>query len=433
MSTKTSNKSLSSYWVGIPSGRRSYYLRFQEKGKSNSTWISLDTTSAPEANRRAKLKFDAFHAGRHDALKATSGRNDFPKIGELCDLYKVNATVADKNHPVNSLLRIVMIARGCTKEQARELRSDILTEDLIYQFRSNHRAACKQAGEEISKIGVNSRITNARSVFTEPKLFFPGLTLPDLTGFREAKGEKNAGEEAGFEPLPAGLIERMDAAAHLLRELQPDMLRGYVLVRNFGLRTIEVQKAIGSWFTSEPTADDPGRVVLTVRNRARNPRSGETGSKVKNGRVRFIVVPPEFRELFAGFQSEEFIIMPKGTVGARERFIQRTLSAWFRQFIPDRVGSTYELRKHAGSEVLTRTGKIAEAAAFLGDSMATAEKWYAKWLKVVDAAGPAAIEAPKGTLPLHNAAVELLALLDAGVNGETLVGAKDRLRVLVAA
>jgi hypothetical protein len=423
---------LSSYWVGIPPKRKSYYLRFQEKGKKNSTWVSLDTTNEKEAKVRAKLKFDAYHDGRHAALRATAGRNDFPTIGTLCDLYKANATVSDPGHPINSLLRIICIARGCTKEQARALRSDILTDDLVYQFRTNHRAACKQEGRPVSKIGVNSRLTAARSMFTEPKLFYPGETLPDLQGFKDAHGERNASEEAGFEPFEPGLIERMDKAAWLLRELQPDMLRGYVLVRNFGLRTIEVQKAVGAWFTASPLLDDPSRVLLVVRNRARNARRGTAETRIKNGRARFIVVPPEFRDLFAGFEPEQHVLLPTATAPARQRFIQRTLSAWVRQFIPDRVGSTYELRKHAGSEVLTRSGKIAEAAAFLGDSVATAEKWYAKWLKEVGAAVGEVVEAPKGTLQLHNAAVELLALLDAGVTGEALESSKARLRAAIA-
>lgn len=417
----TSSSSVRTYWVGLRAGKsKSYYVRFKEPGKKWPTWISLDTTSMAEARTRAKREFDAAMNRRHDQLRPTAMKNSFATLGEISEAYTAAADVDRPGSRAGALIRVVEIATGSSRQAVLDMRADVLTAELVASYRVSARRLTK------SKYAINSRLIQAKSVFADTKTTMPALTLPDLTAFRTAQGERNAAEDVGFVPFSPEVLPAMERAAEAVRESQPDLYRAFILFRNFGLRLIEARHVRGSWFETR-TIEGRQRHVLTIRRR------DSEGFTVKNRVERFLIVPDDLWPIFADIAPEDFAIMPRATPGQRQRFTDRTMSDWVRQFIPDRQKSTYELRKNAGSEVLTRTGSLSEAAKFLGDSEATAAKWYAAFLNAVHAAGTAPVEAASSQTRLVAAASELLALLDARVNGDTLQAAKDRLRSLIAA
>jgi hypothetical protein len=65
--------------------------------------------------------------------------------------------------------------------------------------------------------------------------------------------------------------------------------------------------------------------------------------------------------------------------------LQREVSRWIREFIPDRNKTLHELRKEFGSQVLKRTGSIGAAAEALGDTVETARAYYLTQLRPAEA------------------------------------------------
>ena len=395
----SSPKSTRTYRVAIPKGRASYYLMFYPGRGKNERMLSLDTTSLPEAKKRARLKFDAEMDGRLDALQQTAARQTAPTLETIFELYRTHSTTADPSDAILALARMVEITLGITRDQVLEQRVTILTEQLVDDFLAAGRAAAKRDGRVYRPFGANSRLASAKSLFANPRIF-RHLAMPDLNGFRHAKGERKAGVDLGFRPFAAGEIEAMDAAAAEARAEHPMIWRAYMLFRHFGLRPIEAAHVRGSWF--EPLA---GRIHLAIRDRP------EEGFTIKNSVPHFIAVPEHLLEVFGGVAKDEFLIAPATTPGQREKWLKRDFSQWVRRWVPDRLKSTYELRKHAGSEVYSRAG-VEAARYFLGHTdIQTTTKWYAAWLKSVDAAGPTAPAAPD---PLVVAAHGLLAAIAEG-------------------
>ena len=58
----------------------------------------------------------------------------------------------------------------------------------------------------------------------------------------------------------------------------------------------------------------------------------------------------------------------------------RAISRWMTTLGWGRIKKSHELRKLAGSIWITKTGSLAAAAAMLGDSHSTTERYYAKIL-----------------------------------------------------
>lgn len=417
----TSKHSLSTYRIRIPKGRSSYYLVFRKKGATSDTWITLDTKSKPEALVRGKAKFVAYQEGRHEALRATAGTNNWPTLEEIFKSFETHTSVKNPRNVVNSTLRIVEIAFDISRADALQKRADIFAPELVAKYRENSIALARENEVSFNKVSFNARLLHAKSLFTDIPRLYPGLKLPDVTKFRLAKGEKKASVDAGFVPLPPGTIERMETAAEACRDSTPQIRRAFLIFRYFGLRPIEAEALRGGWFEHSD-----GKMYLAIRNRP------SEGFEIKNAIEHFIEVPEFLRAEFEGLDPDAFYIQPEMTANLRHRFVGRTVSDWVRQFIPGRQKTTYELRKLAGSEVYMRDG-VEAAKYFLGHSdIQTTQKWYAAWLRRVGAAGSRAIPVSAPMMELQTAAAELLDVLDGGVTGQPLRDAKAKLRDILA-
>jgi len=89
--------------------------------------------------------------------------------------------------------------------------------------------------------------------------------------------------------------------------------------------------------------------------------------------------------LVAGREGDGYIVVPADELrragGNAHTLIYRTLSALVRPHVhPEARKTTYELRKLAGSAILTETDSLEAAAAFLGNSPEVCRKNYARFL-----------------------------------------------------
>lgn len=107
----------------------------------------------------------------------------------------------------------------------------------------------------------------------------------------------------------------------------------------------------------------------------------------------------QWRQLAPCADPYGFIVPREHETGAHNQV--RCLNAWLGEYLPDRQKKLHELRKHSGSEVLTQSGNIVAAAAFLRDSIKTTEKHYASFLKPV--AGLSRYEIPAVRRNKHTA------------------------------
>ena len=218
--------------------------------------------------------------------------------------------------------------------------------------------------------GLNGTIRNVKSLFRPRtvKKKFGDLTLPDLREFREVEYLRHSDE--GFEPWPTEVYEAMHAASEVLRAERPEMWLVNAMLRRLGLRDEELLKARREWIEVDA---DTGRAWLRIENR------GSEFSVLKHGRGRRLELDAELQGVL--LPREGFLIGGDGWSDcARYELIYKVHSQWLRRFIPDRAKSNHELRMHAGSIVYTLYG-LEAAAVFLGHkSVATTERYYARWL-----------------------------------------------------
>lgn len=234
--------------------------------------------------------------------------------------------------------------------------------------------------------GLNTTIRNVRALFRSKmiELKFADLKLPPLDDLKRLP--KLPAAKGGFRPWPAGVYERMDAAAAELRTTDPELWLVNVCLRFLGLRACELLAARREWITT--SAD--GRAWLNVQDHhADDAEDDEEASfeMVKHGAARRL----ELNEVLkaALLPRTGWLIAPELATSdsletcedARHALIYRRHSEWLRQFIPDRRKSNHELRMYAGSLVAKAHG-LEAACYFLGHtSLVTTQAFYWAWLK----------------------------------------------------
>lgn len=243
--------------------------------------------------------------------------------------------------------------------------------------------------------GLNTTIRNVRALFRSKmiELKFANLKLPPLDDLKRLP--KLPAAKGGFKPWPAGVYERMDAAAAELKETDYELWLVNVCLRFLGLRACELLAARREWIT---TSED-GRAWLNVQDHhAEDAEDDEEASfeMVKHGAARRLelnailkdallprtgwLIAPEMEGVLQG----HFARGKRGfswSEDARHALIYRRHSEWLRQFIPDRRKSNHELRMYAGSLVAKQHG-LEAASYFLGHtSLVTTQAFYWAWLK----------------------------------------------------
>ena len=365
----------------IGGGEQEHYsVKFRIKGKQ--ILRSLGTGDKKLAKQRAADLKRELEEGHWEVLEKSKLRSDLASIGEIVALYKgdpkkgrlgiraVNETIRAATVPrnANMLLNLLHHATGTDREGCGELRTDVLTEDLIQKFKVNY---LKPAGEDVekresAKRGANAVILQARSLFTPVAMgLYKGLKLPDLGKFRKAPGCKVKKRE--LVPIDDALIEKINAAAAPLKESDPALYVVHLCFKYLGMRNIEICAARKGWI--ERNADGSGWMAVVQRpdfdpkgNQRRIPIAAE--------------VMGELDELTPDLEEEDYLVAaPHKT--ARKFLVDKAHSEFMRPFTLKHPKTSYELRRWAGSVIYSTFGPV-EAKNFLGHkSLATTETHYA--------------------------------------------------------
>lgn len=356
-------------------GSPNYYVRFEHLGKKylRSTGTPVMAAAKVKAGRLiASVKGDGKEAER---MKL---RNDHATLEDILKRFedKAEATLEIGKRTVQgycSALRSILKEVMGKEVNLGQVKATALTSVLLEEFKTRRRQkATGFVAVERAKRTANSTITQARSMFTKDALpIYEGLRLPDLKEFKEVS-KFGLQQDTAYRPIPAVVIAEMEREAReSLRETSPAQYLGYLMAIRLGMRDCEIVASRWEWLEEWPTGT---QMAILVRE--------DFAPKGAEGRVPVSEeVLAELRALGGPRERGKGFILPGATPTARNEAIYRELSTWVRGFLPDRVKSVHELRKHAGSIVVTQTKSLVHAQRFLRHrSVATTERHYATLL-----------------------------------------------------
>ncbi|MEI6036073.1 MAG: hypothetical protein WCS65_17545 [Verrucomicrobiae bacterium] len=350
-----------------------FYIRKEIGGKA--LWKCLDSPLARIATTNAHAWLDALQLaaadGKWERLDPVRSKTPWASIGEILACYIDRAPAAGQidqrsaNGNASSLRSLLRAATAC--EDPDLLRADILTEATARTYLEKTRAGAR------SESGIRSTLVQARSVFAPSLLYiYAGMRLPDLKGFRVAI-RFDTGADVGFVPFAPEMIAKMESAALALRQCDPATWHCYMLMSRLGMRNIEVERATLGWLRP----DDEGHWHLDI-------------PETKDGLARHLQLPDDLSaRVIREIAGDGPHLIPARNITERSAICQREINRFAGQFITDRSKTAYELRKWAGSLVWSTQGSEA-AQYFLGHrSIATTERYYARFLRPVRAVSAA--------------------------------------------
>jgi len=354
-----------------------FHLRFQCNGKD--VVRSLGTTTESVAKEKAKQVIEAQMNGDLVKSRSLKMRSDYSTLREVTDIYVVKFGIdarrrrTAKNN-VGALEKIVRVAAGSDLDKAR---TSILTGELVRKFESVEEQRIEkdrngfviQESELRVRTSIGSWLKQARSVFKRSHMaWFEDLALPDLESFR-TQGVTNP-ERPRPRPLDDHVMLKINAAAPALARDNPRCYIAHLLFKFLGMRNSEQKMARKSWIVRSPT----GGAKLGVIYRP------EEGFKPKKKTERWIPLAPtvlaELEKYWTTSPDGDYLV-PADHKTERGDIIDDQHSAWCGQWIKDRSKVSYELRRHAGSLVYRKTGKIEHVQQFLGHAdLKTTMEWY---------------------------------------------------------
>jgi integrase len=286
----------------------------------------------------------------------------------------------------SALLRLARVAA----DDAEAARLDVvLCKENLERFYAQGQGREGKGVNWVNRLpcngGLNSTIRNARALF-KPKMLelkFAALKLPPLDDLKRLP--KLPQQRGGFVPWPAGVYERMVAAAEGLRESEPDLWLVNAMQRFLGLRNCELLAARREWITM----GEDGRAWLNIDDHRGDDLEDDEESDfevAKHGRARRLELNAVLKSVLlerTGWLVAPELASDERTVceDARHALIYRRHSEWLRQFIPDRRKSCHELRMYAGS-LVARDHGLEAACYFLGHTtIVTTQAFYWAWMK----------------------------------------------------
>ena len=361
------------------SGSPNYYVRFEHRGRKYLR--SLGTPVMAAAKVKARRIVDSIVNGDGKDAERLKLKNDFASVAEILERYRTRAAVVADIGPRTvignvSCMRSIFKAVLGDGVNLENVKASELSAELLEGFKLKRREGANGFAEtERAKRSVNSTMTQARSLFSRSVMpIYEGLKLPDLSGFKGV-AKFALQQDVGFRPIPAAVLTAMEKEAReVLRVKNPAMYLGYLMAIRLGMRDCEMVEARWEWLEEWPTGT---QMAILVRD--------YFAPKGAEGRVPMSKdVLAELRELGGPVLGGSGYILPGRSVTERREAIYRGLSAWVRGFLPDRIKSVHELRKHAGSIVVTQTRSLVHAQRFLRHrSVATTERHYATLLDAV--------------------------------------------------
>jgi hypothetical protein len=324
-----------------PAGEKCWYYRVMVHGKRrNRTTGHTDRKLA-----LAQAKIIAKDLLKGGDARETMARPGYASVGDVCRVWLEMSPASTRRNNVSTLRKFVRSFAGgdadavaLSRVTAAELR--------------NYLRAWPGSPE--------GRKSTARQILA---MFQPlaldwyrdaRLVLPEVAELRKVRIETKDDEEEfeGFSLIPAAVLKEMDAAADELRrsaDLEERRVWAvYALMRWCGLRNIEVAALRRDWVVRGRHSP----LLQLVRRRL--PDGSWWKPKGRSGEV-----PVRLRLLAqlrrALGRDGEFVI-PRAHATDAFTLTHRTINAFVRPFIPERVKGAYELRKQFGAEIAMRDG-----------------------------------------------------------------------------
>ncbi len=359
-------------------------IRVKHRDMNPHGAVKVLGTSVPQiAIKNAKLYLEKLQSNDWSAMEAMKARSMALTVGEIIDEYR-KATAELELQPItvtgsiNTLLRVITLARYCDKEKAKETPLTLLNSDLIASY-------WKVTAAE-NRTTTASRLNQAQAVFSTRAMgiYRRKWNLPDLKEFSSAPKLRKRLSDQTFKEFGAEVAGKLEWEAQQIRQTDPDTFRVYLLAARLGLRDKEIVAIRGDWIEERR-----GKWVLAIIDRPQQP------FHTKAGVNRWMELSQELIDEFCTKIGKPCYLVAEGkSPTTRQNAIYRTASAFIRRYLPGRSKSLHELRKYAGARIAAEHGLYA-AKEFLGHAtISTTEKHYAAYLKDVCAVSAVSMIAP---------------------------------------
>ena len=370
-----------------------WWVRFKHNGRDIRR--SLDTTDEQVARAKATQLILSILQGDEQIARAMKVRSDYSLLQPICELFIhkfsdgavrkgarwVGGSYRRMVTATRYVAELAKIVRTVTGQSLDEARASVLTGELIGKFEEieEQRIAKARNGFNNAKSETSVRLTTgstvrcARSIFARKNMhWFTEFALPDLTSFRE-RGVKSA-EVPDPDPLDAGVIDAINAAAPELKRTNPAVYIAHLLFSRLGLRNSEIWKARKSWIVPAPHLAHKGTVAfLHIKARP------DEGFKPKGSSGKVPIGPvamAEINELWTASSDGDFLI-PARSMTNRRDIVYEEHGAWVGQWIKDHTKVSYELRRYAGSLLYLKHKDIRLVQKFLRHAdIKTTLRWY---------------------------------------------------------
>lgn len=367
-----------------------WYCKVQYRGKQ----ILRNTrcTARGDAERFERNLWKALAGTTEQALAAitlTSTTTTAPTIGKVVEAFRAapgDWTPHTRRGYVGSLRVLVETALG--DSPAWDSRpATVLTADLVYKFRQAvHRAnadADDARKQQAGRSG-NTVLRSARALFA-PQLLEHykvegGMTLPDVSGFREAPGFRHVTKEEYDRPSDT-LIARTLQALEESRETHRDRFLAVWLALGFGLRKSEASAVRAGWFVRIG-----GRMHLELRAVVQPGTPGKESTVTKNGTAcpRIPVANGAWDKLapyLKGMKNDAHLLAPDATDTYRGDDLFDEIAAWMRELGWQTQKAFHEWRALAGCEVAMRDGLLVARDWLRHSSVTTTERNYGRYIR----------------------------------------------------
>jgi integrase len=341
--------------------------------------VSLKTNDPKMAKAKAISYLNILgQEGTARLTELTHGRDESPSIGKVIEHYRLRSDCPSKEQNIKCLLRVIARAKAIAPfrphpmiksrsipmtdaeiAKVMAVRSTELNDKLVRQYLTNCGTSAYTAG---------STLASAKSVFADSNDWID-FKLPDIASFRAAsKQAKQKYNPTSFQHVPKDKLDAMERDSRGM----PEIRRAFICCRYMGMTPKEVSYARKTWIEDRPEGK-----TMCIRERPDEEFTLKTGGC----RERDITLAPWMADHLLA--ADDYLI-PLGTEFLRYNFMLRNFNTWLRQYIPNRKGAAYELRKQAGSDWLEATGSLVQVQYLLGhSSYVTTQRWYATWQRAV--------------------------------------------------
>jgi integrase len=348
---------------------------FQARSMVNYKRIAFSAKSADHktaaVNAHAAIK--AAQGGDTTSAVASQKRSPYPTITALCNAFENGHAENAKAYRHACTLKLKAIITQVTGQSDWDkVRADVVTGELAAAFLAKRVGNLTGLKLVSAKRTANSIFRQAKAVFSSACLAkstspFTGFVLP-LESIREFKAvpffKKVSVRSKVRDTAP--FIDVLLTNLPALREADPAAYLVVLLAAGCGFRLTEALQARKSWIVGNEIE------IQATEN-----------WETKSREARTVRLPDHVKSEILLLSDDSEYIVPARNFTDRNRKIGDRIAVWFKQENnwPFKH-TTHELRKWAGSKVLTQTQSMIATRDFLGHStIAVTEQYYAELLE----------------------------------------------------